>query len=142
MATRNNTSELSVIARQRVFSDVDFAFRMNPVTNDVAVKRDIEAIKQSVVNILSTNRGERPFMPAFGANIQSYLFENVDSVTASLIEEEIRSALVNYEPRVRVLEVFVQDLSDRNAIDIRLNLEIISPFVAVTSVEFIVERLR
>ena len=115
---------------------------MNPVTNDVAIKRDIEAVKQSVINILSTNRGERPFMPAFGANIQSYLFENVDSVTVALIEEEVRSALVNYEPRVRVLEVFVEDLSDRNAINIRLEIEIISPFVTTTSVEFIVERLR
>jgi phage baseplate assembly protein W len=115
---------------------------MNPVTGDVGVKKDIEAIKQSVLNILSTNRGERPFMPDFGGNIRAYLFENVDPVTVSLIEEEIRSALTNYEPRVRVLAVDVEDLSDRNAINIRLEIEILSPTNTVTTVEFVVERLR
>jgi len=134
--------ELSIRARNKVYSDLDFAFRMNPVTNDVSLKKDVEAVKQSVVNILSTNRGERPFMPDFGANIQGFLFENVDSVTSALIEEQIRSAIANYEPRVRVLEVSVEDLSYRNAINIRLDIEILSPSQTITSVEFIVERLR
>jgi phage baseplate assembly protein W len=134
--------ELSIRARDKVYSDFDFAFRMNPVTNDVSLKKDVEAVKQSVVNILSTNRGERPFMPDFGANIQGFLFENVDSVTSALIEEQIRSAIANYEPRVRVLEVNVEDLSYRNAINIRLDIEILSPSQTITSVEFIVERLR
>ena len=134
--------ELSIRARDKVYSDLDFAFRMNPVTNDVSLKKDVEAVKQSVINILSTNRGERPFMPDFGANIQGFLFENVDSVTSALIEEQIRSALANYEPRVRVLQVNVEDLSYRNAINIRLEIEILSPSQTITSVEFIVERLR
>jgi phage baseplate assembly protein W len=136
------TTDLSVRARERVYSDVDFAFRMNPVTNDVSVKRDVEAVKQSVLNILSTNRGERPFMPDFGGNIRAYLFENVDPVTISLIEEEIRTTLSNYEPRVRVLAVDVNDLSDQNAINIRLEIEILSPTSSVETVEFVVERLR
>lgn len=140
MATTNK--ELSVRAREKIYSDVDFAFRMNPVTGDVGVKKDVEAVKQSVLNILSTNRGERPFMPDFGGNIRAYLFENVDPVTISLIEEEIRSALTNYEPRVRVLTVDVEDLSDQNAINIRLEIEILSPTNTVATVEFVVERLR
>jgi phage baseplate assembly protein W len=136
------TTDLSVRARDRVYSDVDFAFRMNPVTNDVSVKRDVEAVKQSVLNILSTNRGERPFMPDFGGNIRAYLFETVDAVTISLIEEEIKTTLSNYEPRVRVLAVDVDDLSDQNAINIRLEIEILSPTSSVETVEFVVERLR
>jgi len=136
------TTQLSARARDKVYSDLDFAFRINPVTGDVGVKKDIEAVKQSVLNILSTNRGERPFMPDFGGNIRAYLFENVDSVTASLIEEEIKLSLANHEPRVRVLSVDVEDLSNQNAINIRLDLEIISPANSVITVEFIVERLR
>jgi len=135
-------TELSVRAREKVYSDVDFAFRMNPVTSDVAVKRDVEAVKQSVINILSTSRGERPFMPDFGGNIRAYLFETVDAATVSLIEEEIQSALTNYEPRVRVLSVDVDDLSDQNAINIKLEIEILSPTNTVETVEFVVERLR
>ena len=135
-------TELSARARDKIYSDVDFGFRKSPVTDDVSIKRDDEAIKQSVLNILSTNRGERPFMPDFGGNIRAYLFENVDSVTASLIEEEIKLSLTNYEPRVRVLSVDVEDLLDQNAINIRLEIEILSPTSSFTTVEFIVERLR
>lgn len=140
MAT--TTPQLSARAREKIYSDVDFGLRMNPVTNDVAVKKDAEAVKQSVINILSTNRGERPFMPNFGSNIRGYLFENVDAVTISLIEEEIRSTLANYEPRVKVLSVDVDDLIDQNAINVRLEIEILSPSSLVTTVEFVVERLR
>lgn len=135
-------AELTVRARNKVYSDLDFAFRKNPITNDVSLKKDVEAVKQSVLNILLTNRGEKPFQSAFGSNIQSYLFENVDSVTISLIEEDIIFALSNFEPRVRVLSVEVDDLSERNAINVRLDLEIISPVRTETTVEFIVERLR
>jgi phage baseplate assembly protein W len=135
-------TELSALARDKIYSDLDFALRMNPVTGDAGIKKDIEAVKQSVLNILSTNRGERPFMPDFGGNIRAYLFENVDPITVSLMEEEIRLALGNYEPRVRVISVDVEDLSDNNAINIRLELEILSPANSIITVEFVVERLR
>lgn len=135
-------AELNIRAREKVYTDLDFAFRANPITSDVSLKRDVEAVKQSVINILLTNRGERPFLPTFGSNIRSYLFENVDSLVETMIEEDIIFTLKNFEPRVKVLSVDVEDLSERNAISIRLDLEIITPAVAVTTVEFTVERLR
>lgn len=135
-------ADLGIIARQPVYSDVDFSFRVIPVSNALALKKDEEAIKQSVINILSTNKGERPFLPYFGSNIRAYLFENFDNVTASLVEEEIRSALVNYEPRVRVTNVEVNAQPDNNALRIKLEFDIISPRETSTSVEFVVERLR
>jgi len=58
-----------IIARERTYTDVDFAFRANPITGDVSLKREIQAVKQSVLNILLTNRGERPFDPEFGSDI-------------------------------------------------------------------------
>ena len=135
-------ADLSITARDTEYSDVDFSFRVIPVTNALALKKNEEAIKQSVVNILSTNRGERPFLPYFGANIRSYLFENFDNVTASLVEEEIRSALVNYEPRVRVTNVEIDARPDNNALNILIEFDIISPGEISTSVNFVVERLR
>jgi phage baseplate assembly protein W len=135
-------ANLSIRAREKVYSDLDFAFRKNPITNDVSLRKDVEAVKQSVLNILLTNRGERVFMSSFGANIRSFLFENIDSVTTALIQEDIIIALANFEPRVRVLTVDVQDKRDMNAINILLEIEILSPVQTTTSVEFIVERLR
>jgi len=134
--------DLSIKARDVDYSDVDFSFRVIPVTNTLALKKDEEAIKQSVINILSTNRGERPFLPYFGANIRSYLFENFDNVTSSLVEEEIRSALANYEPRVRVTNVEVDARPDNNSLRISLEFDIVSPRETSTTVDFVVERLR
>lgn len=139
-------ADLTIRARDRIYSDFDFAFRpvqmQDDARGDLSRKRDIEAVKQSVLNILRTNRGERPFSPAFGSNIRSYLFENVDAVTRALIEEDIIFSLSNFEPRVRILNVNVTDLPDNNAINISLELEIISPINTVTAVEFTLERLR
>ena len=135
-------AELGIRAREKTYSDLDFAFKRNPVTDAISIKRDTEAVKQSIVNILSTNRGERPFLPDFGANIQSYLFENFDGITASLVEEQIRVAIANYEPRVRILDIQITAVPDRNAMRIFMEFEILSPQSEVTSVEFVVERLR
>jgi phage baseplate assembly protein W len=131
-----------IIAREQRYTDIDFGFRPNPNTGDIALKRDEQAVKQSVINILSTNRGERPFDPDFGANIRNQLFENFDPIVKQLIDDDIRSALRNYEPRVRVLNVQVDAKPDQNSIDISVEFEIQSPEQTVTTVNFSVERLR
>jgi phage baseplate assembly protein W len=135
-------ADLSIRAREKVYTDLDFAFRENTITSDVSLKKDVEAVKQSVLNILLTNKGERPFLPTFGANIRSHLFENIDSVTSSLIEEDITFALRNFEPRVRVLSVNVEEQPERNAVNITLDVEIISPVRTTATIEFSVERVR
>jgi len=131
-----------IIARERTYTDVDFAFRANPITGDVSLKREIQAVKQSVLNILLTNRGERPFDPEFGSDIRKQLFENFDPITQQLISDQIRTALRNYEPRVRVLNVNINARPDRNFLDVSVEVEIQSPEQTVTSVDFSVERLR
>lgn len=140
MATNRSTDNL--IAREKVYSDLDFAFRRNPITDQLAIKKDIESVKQSVLNILSTNPGERPFRPIFGANIQKYLFDNFNSVKAALIQEQVETALRNFEPRVNVLRVDVEQDRDLNSIEVKVEFEIRSPSRDVTSVSFTVERLR
>lgn len=138
--------ELGIRARSNVYTDFDIAFRpvqtLDDGKADVALKKDVEAVKQSVLNILRTNRGERPFLPSFGSNIRAYLFENVDAVTAALIEEDITFSLANFEPRVRILSVDVTDLPESNAVSISLELEIINPVSTTTNLEFKLERLR
>ena len=135
-------ADLSIRAREKVYTDLDFAFRENPITSDVSLKKDVEAVKQSVLNILLTNKGERPFLPTFGSNIRSHLFENIDSVTSSLIEEDITFALRHFEPRVRVISVNVEAQPERNAVNITLDVEIISPVRTTAKIEFSVERVR
>lgn len=137
------TEQTSVIrARQAVYSDLDFRFIVNPNTGDLALKKDAEAVKQSIMNILLTGRGERPFNPEFGGNLRAYLFENFDAVTQAAMENVIVNSLRNYEPRVRVDNVVINDLSYRNALEISIDFTLLSPDERQDVVAFVVERIR
>lgn len=138
MSTQKSVSR----ARQNVYSDLDFRFILNPNTGDFALKKDVEAVKQSVINILLTDRGERPFEPNFGGSLKRYLFENFDDVTVAQIENTIVNSLRNYEPRVQVLTVEVDNLDYRNALRVTVEFRILSPEQNTGVVEFIVERVR
>ena len=129
-------------ARQTAYSDLDFRFIVNPNTGDLALKRDAESVKQSVMNILLTSRGERPFNPEFGGNLRAYLFEHFDAVTQAAMETVIINSLRNYEPRIRVDNVVINDLSYRNALNISIDFTILSPEERQDVVEFVVERIR
>ena len=115
---------------------------MIPGSGDVNVKTDLAAIRQSVINIIMTSKGERPFDPQFGSNVKSYLFEHFDSITETIMMSEIKDSLKNYEPRVTVLAVVIEDLSYRNALSINIQLQVKSPEGETAEIEFIVERLR
>lgn len=91
-----------------VYSDIDFLFRTT-LTNDLSVKYDAESIKQSVKNILLTNKFERPYNPDLGVNLRDLLFENPDSVNfffqTSAKGDDIKRQLARYEPRIKVENV-------------------------------------
>lgn len=138
----DDTVQIGNVARERAFSDFDISFRNNPVTLDVSIKRQEEAIKQAVLNILLTSFDERPFEPNFGGNIRAYLFEPFDVITKSIIIEEIERTIEAFEPRVRVQQVDIQDDVDRNALTFKVVIEIISPFTSTTEITFTVQRQR
>lgn len=137
-----NNNKQSIASRETIYTDFDLKFTPNPNTGDVALKKDVLAVKQSVMNILMTNHGERPFRPYFGANLRAYLFENFDDVQAAIIKNAIRNALANYEPRVSVDSITIDDLSYRNALQISVDITIKSPTDTQTTVGFVIERLR
>jgi phage baseplate assembly protein W len=132
----------TINSREVIYSDLNYKFRILPNIKDLAIKKDVDAVKQSVMNILLTNRGEKPFEPLYGGSLRDYLFENFDMITAAAIRERIRTSIVNYEPRVEILSIELNDYMDRNALRIKLELKIISPEDLITSLDFIVERLR
>ena len=129
-------------ARQIGYSDIDLAFKANPnIAYDIAVKRDSAAVRQSVLNILKTNHGEKPFKPNFGANLISYLFENIDSITASSMYSSIETAINNDEPRVEVLNIKISLIPDSNKINITVTVKIISTSETIF-IDSSMERLR
>jgi len=132
---------MAQIARQETYKDADFTFKENPNTNDVAIKKNNESIKQSVLNILRTNHGERPFNYFFGANLRSYLFENMTNITAAQMATSVNNSLRNHEPRIEVLNTNIQAKADENEVLITVTGRVLSSN-EVLDISTTIERLR
>jgi len=98
-------SRLSRVASDKKFVDISLSFKKNPNTNDIILIRDDDAIKNSILNLVFTNRGERFFAPNIGSSVRKYLFDLGTSERIIGLESTIRDVIENYEPRVRVRKV-------------------------------------
>ena len=120
-ASQTNKSNQSV----RTFKDLNLDFARNTVTNDVVKIEDVEAIKRSVRNLVNTNFYERPFHPELGCGVRQLLFENFTPLTAIYMRRKIEEVLTNYEPRISLTGVNVDDDQDRNRIVVDIHFRII-----------------
>ena len=98
----------------RVFKDINLSFKRHPVTNDLVVIKNEDAIKKSVRNIIFTILGEKPYVPLFGTSINNSLFELSNPLDHIRISDEISSTLLNYEPRINNIQVNVSNYPDSN----------------------------
>ena len=108
----------------RAFKDINLSFKRHPVTNDVVVIRDEDAIKRSVKNIIFTILGEKPYVPLFGTSVNNTLFELSNSLDHIRISEEITSTLLNYEPRISNIIVTVSNYPDSNEMNATIQYDI------------------
>lgn len=104
--------------------DLDINFDRNPISGDVAVRTDEEAIKRALRNLLLIRRGEKPFHPEISSGIQDLLFELVDPITVIELKRRIAEAIRRYEPRVNDAAVDVADVIDKNEIRITIRFTI------------------
>ena len=109
----------------RAFKDINLSFKRHPVTNDVVTIRNEDAIKRSVKNIIFTVLGEKPFVPLFGSVINESLFDLNTNLSEIRITDEIKSSLLNYEPRIDNIEVTVQVSPDRNELNCTVQYDIV-----------------
>ena len=107
--TKNKSNRSS-----RSFRDLDLDFTRNAVTNDVNVVDDVISVKRAVKNLVQTNFYERPFQPELGCGVRELLFENFTPMTKVFLERKIEEVIVNYEPRVNLQNVAVDDDQDKN----------------------------
>ena len=85
----------------RGFKDLSMTFQVNPINADLIATQNQTAIARSVRNLILTRPGERFFNPNLGSRVYELLFDNMDDISASMIEDEIKDTLDNYEPRVK-----------------------------------------
>ncbi len=108
------------ISRKPDYSDLDLDFMINPITGDINKKTGEDAIKRSVRNLIFTNYYERPFKSSIGSDVPKLLFDNVDPMTASFIEDAIARLINNFEPRVRLTGVRVKVDYDNNGFGVEV----------------------
>ena len=122
---------------KRKFKDISMAFEKNPLNDDLISLSNTSAIARSIRNIVFTSPGEKFFNPDFGSRISESLFENVDEVSALAIEDEIRSSIINFEPRVNLLDTVVVPNPDDNEMNVTIEYEINGIDIPPQQLEFV-----
>ena len=126
----------------RGFKDISMTFQTNPLTSDLIVLKNENAIARSVRNIVFTIPGEKFFDEDFGSRISQSLFENINDISANIIRNEIKSSLKLYEPRVNVREVDVKPNFDQNGFNVTIIYEVIGADVPAQELQFVLESTR
>ena len=122
---------------KRKYKDISMSFENNPLNDDLVSLNDTTAIARSLRNIVFTQPGEKVFNPDFGSRITESLFENVDEVSALAIEDEIKSSIINFEPRVNLLRTIVAPNPDDNEMNVTIEYEIVGIDIPPQQLEFV-----
>ena len=134
---------MAVNRTSRAFKDINLSFNPHPVTKDLTVLRNENAIKRSVRNIVQTIPTERFFNSIIGSDVRNLLFDNfVDFGTASAIEDQIKIAIQNFEPRVDNLQVNVNPKPDENEFEVNVLFDIIGQEFPAQDFTFILQATR
>jgi phage baseplate assembly protein W len=121
------------ITREPDFEDIDFTFRKNRRTRDVASLYGIDAVINSIENLVNTNFYEKPFRPSIGSNVRKLLFENINDLTSTFLATAVREVIVNHEPRCLLRNVIVTPEAEINryTVTIIFNVNNVSETVQV-----------
>ena len=124
------------------FKDISMTFQANPLNEDLIALKNANAIARSVRNIVFTTPGEKFFDPSFGSRITESLFENIDDITATIIVDEIRESIQNYEPRVELNNVEAFPNYDNNSFDLVITYTIIGSEIPPQELQFVLQTNR
>ena len=127
-----------------IYKDLSLYFTPNPVSGDVTMVTDVQDIKRSVRNLVMTNRFEKPFHPEIASHVRDLLFERFTPITFNLLRNRIETVLANYEPRVSVTDVEIDDTGeaiDGNELNVRIFFTLRND-PQIQSVDILLERVR
>ena len=123
----------------QAFRDISMSFQSNPLTNDLIALRNENAIARSLRNIVLTNPGEKFFNPTFGSRVSKSLFDNIDSISAVVIRDEIENSIRNYEPKVDLISVNVNPNEDEGCFEVTIQYTIVGVDVPPQQLEFVLQ---
>lgn len=134
-------SKISRVARKVGFRDLDLTLKLHPIRKDIVPLKDDNAVRNALKNLVMTNFFERPFQPSLGANLRGLLFEPADAITRLAMKDNIERVISAEEPRVRLLDMEIVDITERNAYRITLKY-LIKENNREQDVEIVLRRLR
>ena len=126
----------------RSFKDISLSFEPHPITKDLPVLKNANAIRRSVRNLVQTIPGERFFNPLLGSSVYDSLFDLYDFGVSTLIQEEIITTIDNFEPRVENVQVRVDPRPDVHNFDVTIFFDIVGQELPPQEFSFILEATR
>ena len=133
---------MAITRISRSFKDISLSFEPHPVTKDLPILKNERAITRSVRNIVETIPTEKFFNSLFGSDVYRSLFDFVDFGTASIIQEQIKTALNNFEKRINNVKVEVEPRPDDNNFEVTVIFDIIGQDFPKQEFSFILEATR
>ena len=133
---------MAIERKSRAFKDISLSFSPHPVTKDLPVLLNERAIVRSVRNLVETIPTERFFNPLIGTDIRDSLFENFTPTTVTVIEDQVRESIRNFEPRVGEIDIEVEAKPDDNELQVKVLFDIQGLQVPTQSFTFILEPTR
>ena len=124
------------------FKDISATFQTNPLNSDLIALKNENAISRSIRNLILTKPGDKPFQPDLGSDVYESLFETLDQITASSVQQQIENNIIKYEPRVDLRDVTVSANIPNNAFDVLINYEIIGIEASRQQITFALELTR
>ena len=133
---------MAITRISRGFKDISLSFTPHPVTKDLPILKNENAIRRSVRNIVETIPTEKFFDSDFGSDVYRSLFDFVDYGTASIIEDQIKSSIENFEPRVDNIQIQVDPRPDSNEFEVVVAFDIIGQEFPTQEYSFLLEATR
>lgn len=124
-----------------IYSDFRKDLDINPLSNDIAIILDEESVKESIKNLILTDKGERLFRPNLGSDVRKSLFDLMTPATLQMLESNIRTTLKNYETRATIINVEVIPDYDRNNVQVNIMFYVQNSQAPIT-VSLFLERIR
>lgn len=111
---------LEKLKKKKIYSDIQKDLDIHPLTKDIALLYDETAVKESLKNLILTDRGERLFQPNLGSDVRKTLFDLNTEATLKLLKEKIKDVINNYERRINLIDVEVLSIYDDNKIKVNI----------------------
>lgn len=134
-------SKTPVSKKPNLYSDFRKDLRISPVSKDIAVLKDEDAVKESLKNLILTDPGERLMQPFIGGGIRALLFENITPAVLKTIETRVKNTIKTYEPRAEIISVEASSEYDDNTVRVLIQFYIRNVDRPI-SLDLILERIR